>query len=158
MGGKIVSETRAVAVSNAARKRGQKVVTTNGCFDLMHVGHVRSLTAARRLGDLLIVGVNSDASVRRLKGKGRPLVPLAERMEMLAAFDAVDYVFAFNDKTPERWLGKIRPSIHAKGSDRTLAQIPERVVVEKYGGRVVLLPHTRRHSTTSLIRKAGAHG
>ncbi len=139
--------------TNNARRNGKTVVTTNGCFDILHIGHIRYLAHAKSLGDILIVGVNSDASVRALKGAGRPVVPARERAELVAALKMVDAVFMFNDATPVVWLRKLKPNIHVKGADRTLSQILERRVVEEGGGRIVMAPLTKDHSTTALIKK-----
>jgi len=138
------------------RRERRTVVWTNGCFDLLHAGHVRSLTAARALGDLLVVGLNSDASVRRLKGEGRPLVSALERAEVLAALSAVDHVVVFDDDTPEHALEKLQPDVHAKGSDYAPPNgkpLPERAVVEDYGGRIEFLPLIEGLSTTRLAEK-----
>lgn len=136
------------------RKTGKTVVWTNGCFDLLHVGHSRSLQAAKKLGDILIVGVNSDSSVRKLKGPTRPLVPEAQRAELLSALECVNYVVIFNDSTPERLLSSLKPDIHCKGADYAPPSgkpIPERALVEAYGGKVVFLPLTEGVSSTSLM-------
>ena len=143
----------AAKIAATARRTGKKVVTTNGCFDIIHVGHVRNLEAARKLGDILILGVNSDRSVKKNKGDLRPIVPAHERAEGLAALMCVDYVFIFRDKSPIPWLRKIRPSIHVKGkgSERSLAFAPEKQVVEEGGGRMHLAPQTKGRSTTNII-------
>jgi rfaE bifunctional protein nucleotidyltransferase chain/domain len=138
------------------RAEGRTVVWTNGCFDLLHVGHVRSLQEARTLGDILVVGLNSDDSVRRLKGSGRPLFPAAERAEMLAALSCVDYVVIFDEPTPEAALARLRPAVHCKGSDYAPGngrEVPEAVVIESYGGKVVYLPLVPGHSTTEIVRR-----
>lgn len=150
---KVVSIEDAVRIATRLKKKGLRIVTTNGAFDLLHAGHLKSLACAKELGDVLIVGVNSDASVRRSKGPSRPIVKARERARMIAALDAVDYVFTFSSDTPIPWIKKIRPHIHAKGSDRTIDQITEKEVVESHGGHVALLPHTGRHSTTMLIER-----
>jgi D-glycero-beta-D-manno-heptose 1-phosphate adenylyltransferase len=133
------------------RRAGLRVVCTNGCFDLLHVGHVRSLAAARALGDVLVVGVNSDASARAVKGPGRPLVSEAERAEVIAALAVVDYVVVFDERTPEALLEHLRPDVHAKGADYERKPMPERHVVEAFGGRVELLPVVPGVSTTRLV-------
>jgi D-beta-D-heptose 7-phosphate kinase/D-beta-D-heptose 1-phosphate adenosyltransferase len=138
------------------RKAGKTVVWTNGCFDLLHVGHVRSLQAAKRLGDVLIVGLNSDSSVRGLKGPGRPVVSEAERSELLSALECVDHVVIFDDFTPERLLGLLKPDIHCKGADYAPPSgklIPERALVEAYGGKVIFLPVIEGLSTTILLNR-----
>ena len=150
---KIVTIQRAAHIADAARRSGKKVVTTNGCFDIVHVGHVRNLQAARKLGDLLMIGINSDASVRQNKGDLRPIVPARERAEVLAALACVDYVFIFSGKSPVSWIRKVRPSIHVKGrgSERSPAFAGEKRVIEEGGGRVFLAPQTAGRSTTSII-------
>lgn len=150
---KIVSIDEAAKIAAKLRKAGKKIVTTNGVFDLLHVGHTRALAFARARGDALFVGINSDASVRRNKGKGRPIVPARERAEMLAALEAVDYVFIFSDKEPSAWIRKIRPHAHVKSSDYTIDKIIEKDAVEKGGGRVILFKHTGKHSSTKLVQK-----
>jgi D-beta-D-heptose 7-phosphate kinase/D-beta-D-heptose 1-phosphate adenosyltransferase len=132
------------------REQGLRVVWTNGAFDLLHAGHVRSLEAARALGDVLVVGVNSDESVRGLKGDGRPLVPAEQRAEILAALAVVDRVVVFDEPTPEVALGQLRPDVHTKGADYADRELPERAVVESYGGTVELLPFVPGISTTEL--------
>ena len=135
------------------KKRGKKIVTTNGCFDILHVGHIRSLTVAKELGDILVVGINSDASVRALKGNDRPIVPEEERAEVIAALEPVDAVFIFGEPDPRPWLAKLKPHVHAKGSDRSMNEIIEKNVVEAGGGKVVLLPLRKGRSTTDIIKK-----
>lgn len=138
------------------REAGARVVTTNGVFDLLHVGHVRYLQQARQLGDLLVVGVNSDACTRLLKGDSRPIVPEEERMEILAALACVDFVTLFHETTPIAWLEVIRPDVHAKGGDYDIEKMPETAVVRSHGGTVVTLPFVVDHSTTELIRRLEA--
>ncbi|MBI4637825.1 MAG: adenylyltransferase/cytidyltransferase family protein [Candidatus Rokubacteria bacterium] len=142
------------AVALAARLRAgrKRIVLANGCFDLLHVGHIRYLRAARQLGDVLFVGVNSDAAVARLKGPGRPLMPAAERAEILSALRDVDHVVVFDDDTADRLAASIRPDVHAKGTDYTAASVPERVIVEALGGEVVIAGDPKDHSTRDLIR------
>lgn len=138
----------------AQRKRqGCKIVFTNGCFDLLHVGHVRILQEARKLGDVLVVGLNSDFSVRALKGEGRPIVPENERAEILAAMECTDYVVIFHELTPEWLLARLKPDIHVKGGDYAGKLMPEREIVEGYGGKVVLVPLVAGHSTTGLLER-----
>jgi len=137
----------------AARARHQRIVLANGCFDLLHVGHVRYLQAARRLGDLLIVGVNSDAAVRALKGEGRPLIPAEERAEIVAAFACVDYVVIFDDVTAAVLIDALRPDVHAKGTDYTSETVPERELVARYGGQVAIVGDEKRHSSRDLIAR-----
>jgi phosphoheptose isomerase len=135
------------------RRAGLKVVWTNGCFDLLHVGHLRSLEAAKQLGDVLVVGVNGDASTKALKGEGRPLMPAEERAELVAALAPVDRVLVFEEETPEAALGRLQPDVHAKGEDYADGPMPERAVVESYGGVVELLPLVAGRSTTELVRR-----
>ena len=135
----------------SARSAGQIVVLTNGAFDLLHVGHIRYLTAAAALGDILVVAVNDDGSVRRLKGSGRPVYPLVERVEMLAALQAVDYVVSFAQNDVRAVLRSIRPDIQAKGTDYTAETVPERDEVLRYGGRVMICGDPKDHSTTSVL-------
>ena len=136
------------------RREGRRVVWTNGVFDLLHIGHLDSLTAARALGDVLIVGVNDDASVRRLKGPRRPLVPAAERAAMVAALRPADHAVIFGEDTPEAALARLRPDVHCKGADYAPPDgkpVPEREVVEAYGGTVAFLPLVAGRSSTRLI-------
>jgi rfaE bifunctional protein nucleotidyltransferase chain/domain len=151
--GKVKSVAGAGAFAAKEKRRGKKIVTTNGCFDVLHVGHLWSLEQAKRLGDVLIVGVNSDASVRRLKGPGRPIVPQRERAELIAGLWPVDVVFIFSDPTPNRWLTMIKPHIHVKGADRTLAEMPERETVERNGGKIVRAKLRKGKSTTNIIKR-----
>jgi D-beta-D-heptose 7-phosphate kinase/D-beta-D-heptose 1-phosphate adenosyltransferase len=150
---KRLSRARARTTVRAAQRRGEAVVFTNGCFDLLHVGHVRCLEAARRLGDRLVVGVNSDASVRRLKGPGRPVVPAARRAEVLAALACVDWVVIFGETTPLALIRALRPAVLAKGGDWTLDTIVGRLDVEGWGGRVVRLPELPGVRTTRLLTR-----
>jgi rfaE bifunctional protein nucleotidyltransferase chain/domain len=136
------------------RAAGEKVILTNGCFDLLHVGHVRYLRAAKSLGGKLVVAVNSDASARSLKGEGRPRVPEAERAEILAAFEDVDAVTVFDAPDVRDLIRLLRPDIHAKGTDYTAENVPERDVVIACGGRVEIVGDPKDHSTTELLRRA----
>ncbi|GGW41461.1 bifunctional protein HldE [Streptomyces lucensis JCM 4490] len=144
------------AVRTAARVRaaGGTVVAAGGCFDLLHAGHVALLQAARRAGDCLVVCVNSDDSVRRRKGDSRPLVPVADRVRVLRALECVDAVAVFDEDTPERVLGELRPHIWAKGGDYARTRLPEQPLVESWGGQVLLLPYLDGRSTTGLARRA----
>ena len=137
----------------AQEKNGEKtIVTTNGCFDLIHVGHLRYLKAAKNLGDLLVVGVNSDNSVRKLKGEKRPLIPENERAEMLAGLDCVDYVVIFPELDPINLLSEFKPDIHVKGGNYTVEQVIERQVVEENGGRLIVGLNIEGKSTTNIIQ------
>ena len=153
-------EWPALLEMRARWRADQKIVVwTNGCFDLLHVGHVRNLRAARAQGDVLVVGVNSDDSVRKLKGAGRPILPLAERMELLAALECVSCVVAFDETTPEAALARLQPDVHCKGADYAPPHgkpIPEARVVEAYGGRIAFLPLVPGISTTDIARRIRA--
>jgi rfaE bifunctional protein nucleotidyltransferase chain/domain len=151
MTGRVLDLEQARGVAEAARASGRRVVLANGCFDLLHVGHVRYLEDARALGDLLIVGVNSDAAVRRLKGPGRPLMPVGERAELLAALRAVDHVVVFDDDTADRLVALLHPAVHAKGTDYTPESVPERASVLAAGGRVAIAGDAKHHSTRDVI-------
>lgn len=135
------------------RREGKRIVFTNGCFDILHSGHVAFLQQARALGDVLIVGVNSDASVRRLKGETRPINNQADRVAVLAALEAVDHVVLFSENTPERLISQIQPDVHVKGSDYTIDRLPEARIVQSYGGQVVILPLVEGRSTSAIVRK-----
>lgn len=147
----ILERNRLIARVAIARRSGAQIVLANGCFDLLHVGHVRYLEAARALGNLLVVGINSDEQVRRLKGAGRPLVAARERAELIAALRAVDLVTIFDEPTVENLLLALRPDVHAKGTDYTEDTVPEREVVLAYGGRVCIVGDPKNHSTTEII-------
>lgn len=150
---KLVTRASLTRAVRAARRRGERIVFTNGCFDWLHTGHVRSLEAARRLGDRLIVAVNTDASVRRLKGPGRPIVPARQRAEILAALECVDWVVRFREATPLGLIRVLRPDVLAKGGDWPLDRIVGRKEVESWGGRVVRLREVPGLSTTCLLRR-----
>jgi D-glycero-beta-D-manno-heptose 1-phosphate adenylyltransferase len=134
-----------------SQKNGKCVVFANGCFDLIHVGHVRYLEDAKAQGNLLIVGINSDVSVGRLKGYGRPLQSEIERCEILGSFECVDYIVVFDDPTVDTILLSLKPDIHAKGTDYTRENVPERDTVASYGGRVAIVGDAKDHSTRDLI-------
>lgn len=151
MQNKIYTRTKLSLHLNNLRKEGSVVVTTNGCFDVLHLGHLRYLQAARKLGDLLVVAVNSDDSVRQLKGENRPLVPEDERAEMLAGLECVDYVVIFPELTPIELLSELKPNLHVKGGDYKLEQLVEREIVEENGGKVVVGINVPGKSTTNLI-------
>lgn len=150
---KILGQARARARVEAARRRGERVVFTNGCFDLLHVGHVRSLEQARRLGERLLVAVNGDASVRRLKGPGRPLVPARQRAELLAALACVDWVVVFLQDTPAALIRALRPDVLAKGADWPRDRIVGREDLESWGGRVVRLRQVPGVGTSRLVAR-----
>ena len=142
-----------VAWREAQRARKRTVVWTNGVFDVLHAGHLQSLKAARAFGDVLVVGVNGDASVRANKGPDRPIYPCAERVELLAALEVVDAILVFDDATPEQVLAAVKPDVHVKGADYANKPIPERAIVEAYGGRVELVDLVPDRSTTSTLAK-----
>ncbi len=161
--GRLISLTQAQGIRQRLRRQGKTVVFTNGVFDLLHVGHVRYLQAALKLGQALFIGLNSDQSARRLKGPGRPLIPQAERAEILCALAGVDYVVIFDEPTAEHIVEVLQPDVYVKGGDyaantagtgQTGKALPEAPTVESYGGRVVLLPYyTPGHSTTEIITR-----
>jgi len=150
---KIVPATRIQELSESLKAQGKKIVTTNGCFDILHLGHIQYLLQAREMGDVLIVGINSDRSVKLLKGPNRPINPESDRALQLAGLESVDYVTIFDESTPERLLKTIGPSIHVKGGDYTADKLPEKSVVEAGGGSVVCVSHLEGFSTTRLIEK-----
>ena len=132
---------------------GKKLVFTNGCFDILHVGHVRYLQAAKDFGDVLIVGLNTDASVKRLKGNDRPINNEADRAEVLLALKSVDYVVLFGEQTAEALIAEVKPDIYVKGGDYTLETLPEAKIVQSYGGHVEFIPMVAGRSTTNVINK-----
>ncbi|HKW56113.1 MAG TPA: D-glycero-beta-D-manno-heptose 1-phosphate adenylyltransferase [Candidatus Acidoferrum sp.] len=138
------------------KRNGRRVVFTNGCFDLLHPGHIRLLEQARQLGDALIVGINSDSSVRQIKGSGRPIVPELERAEILAALECVDASLIFDEPTPREVIAALLPDVLVKGGDWPCDQIVGRQEVEAVGGRVVLIPVVGGYSTTAILRKIRA--
>ena len=149
----ILERQALVARVDAEKKKGRSVVLANGCFDLLHAGHVRYLQGARSLGDLLVVGINSDDQVARLKGEGRPILPERDRAEIVASIEVVDLVTIFDEPTVTELLLAIRPNIHAKGTDYTEETVPERDVVRSFGGRVRIVGDPKDHSTSELIRR-----
>ena len=140
-------------VCDAARAKGAAVVFTNGCFDVLHAGHVRYLTKARAMGDFLVIGLNSDDSVRRLKGNGRPINTEDDRAEVLDALRAVDAVTIFDEPTAEALIAMVRPDVYVKGGDYTLETLPEAKIVQEYGGRVEFVPLVEGRSTTNVIER-----
>ena len=149
--GRRVSLEEAEDLALRLRSQGQRIVLANGCFDLLHVGHIRYLQSAKHLGDVLIVALNSDASVRRIKGRGRPLMRLDERAEIVAALGCVDYLVTFDDDTADELVRRLRPHVHAKGTDYTEASVPEREAVRAVGGQVAIVGDPKTHSTRDLI-------
>lgn len=164
----ILPRAALAALLDERRANGARIVCTNGVFDLMHIGHLRYLQAARAMGDLLVVGVNSDTSTRRLKGSSRPLVPETERAEMLAGLTCVDFVTIFPEDTAEELMRVLRPAVYVKGGDYSLDSaaagavsktLPEAAIVRAYDGHIALVPYVPGHSTTELITTiiAGSH-
>ena len=149
---KILSLEALQPLVKEVKQQGRKVVLANGCFDWLHVGHVRYLREARQLGDCLVVAVNADASVRALKGPPRPLMPEQERAEILAALACVDYVLVFEELNVERVLRSLQPHVHCKGTDYSEQTVPEREVVLSYGGRIAIAGDPKDHSTRSLLQ------
>ena len=135
------------------RRRGKKIVFTNGCFDIIHAGHVRYLTAAKSFGDVLIVGLNDDESVRRLKGANRPINSQADRAEVLLGLKAVDHVIFFGEQTAENLIAEVKPVVYVKGGDYTLETLPEAKIVQSYGGRVEFVNLVADRSTTNIVEK-----
>jgi rfaE bifunctional protein nucleotidyltransferase chain/domain len=152
---RILHQADLVTRVQAARKDGAKIVFANGCFDVLHVGHIRYLQGAKALGNLLVVGINSDKQVAVLKGLKRPIIAETERAEMVASIAAVDLVTVFDEPTVESLLLAIRPDIHAKGTDYTEDTVPERDVVRSYGGRVAIVGDPKNHSTSEILDRLG---
>lgn len=150
---KVVSRQGLRERVQAWRSAGERIVLANGCFDLLHVGHVRYLRAAKQLGGRLLVAVNDDAGARRLKGDGRPLYPAEERAELLAALTDVDAVVIFSEPDVRTLVREIRPDFHAKGTDYTEESVPERQTVEECGGRVVIVGDPKGHSSSDILRQ-----
>ena len=136
-----------------SKNKDIKIVATNGCFDILHIGHIRSLQKAKTLGDILVIGINSDSSVKKLKGKNRPINPENERAEILAALSCVDIVTIFNEDTGEKFLEQLKPDIYVKGSEYELDKLPEAYLVKKLGGKTIQIPMIPGASTTNIIEK-----
>jgi rfaE bifunctional protein nucleotidyltransferase chain/domain len=153
MSKKIVEQDHLASIADALREQGRKLVLTNGCFDLLHVGHVRYLQAARTLGDALVVAINGDHSVRMLKGEGRPLNSASDRAEIVAALECVDYAVIFQEVRATRLIEKVRPAIYVKGGDYTSSSLhpEERAALEQIGTKIRILPFESGHSTSGLI-------
>jgi D-glycero-beta-D-manno-heptose 1-phosphate adenylyltransferase len=151
--GKIVSQDELILLTGREKRNGRRVVFTNGCFDLLHPGHVRCLAEARALGDILVVAINSDQSVRANKGPERPLVPQQDRAEVLAALASVDYVAIFDEATPRDLISRVLPDVLVKGADWAPGEVAGREEVEAAGGRVISIPLAPGYSTTSLLQK-----
>lgn len=149
----ILDRNRLFARIAVERKKNKKIVLANGCFDLFHVGHIRYLTGAKELGDCLVVAINSDEQVRKLKGENRPFMPENERAEIVSAFRFVDFVTIFREPTVEELIRAIRPDFHAKGTDYTPENVPERTTVVECGGQVAIVGDPKNHSSTDLIEQ-----
>ena len=157
--GSVVSRAQLMEAAADARRRGRTVAFANGCFDLLHVGHIRYLESSAQEADLLVVAVNDDASVRLLKGEGRPILPAADRAELVAGLRCVDYVVVFPEPTVGPLLEALRPDVHCKGTDYTVDSVPEREIVKAYGGRTAIVGDPKDHSTRELLsRIAGTNG
>lgn len=150
---KIKNRQDLVNIRDEARRAGKKVVFTNGCFDILHIGHIRYIEEAALKGDFLIVGINSDLSVSRLKGEGRPVNKATERAELIASFYCVDYVTIFEEETPNELLSQLQPDVHVKGGDYRKEDLPEAAVVNRYGGEVVVVGFIPDRSTSSILNK-----
>lgn len=150
---KLLSREQLAELAPTWREAGLRIVLTNGCFDLLHVGHLRYLQQARRLGDILVVGVNSDESVRQLKGNARPIVPEAERAELIAGLECVDYVTIFSEPTATELVHMVQPTYYAKGGDYAERDLPESEAVIAHGGFVVILPFQPEQSTSAIIER-----
>ena len=153
---KIFDRDRLAQILDEQRQAGRTIAFANGIFDLLHVGHVRYLTAAAKEADRLVVGVNSDASTRALKGAGRPIIPSAERVEILAALECVDYVVVFDEPTCDALLGLLKPDVHCKGTDYTPLTVPEAATVRGYGGRIAIVGDPKEHASRDLIERIRA--
>jgi len=150
---RIVTRSELIAAVKEARSQMRKVVFANGCFDVLHVGHIRYLEAAKALGDILIVAINSDEQARQLKGKDRPILPQDQRAEIVSALEAVDLVTIFTEPTVTELLLALKPDIHAKGTDYTKETVPERDVVRSFGGQVAIVGDPKNHSSSDMIEK-----
>lgn len=151
--GAVLSEAQLAEAIATERSAGRTIAFANGCFDLLHVGHVRYLQASAGEADRLVVAINDDASVRALKGAGQPVLPAADRAELVAALRGVDYVVIFGDRTVERLLRTLKPDVHCKGTDYTVESVPERAVVQEYGGRTAIVGDPKHHNTRDLLAR-----
>ena len=150
---KIINKDRIKKVAEELKENGKTIVFTNGCFDILHAGHVRYLTAARELGDCLILGLNSDQSVRALKGPTRPINTQDDRAEVISALSAVDYVVIFAEATAEELVAEIKPTIYVKGGDYNIEDLPEAAIATQYGGKTILIPEVPGRSSSNIIKK-----
>lgn len=153
---RIINRDELVLRVDAERQKAQRIVLANGCFDVLHAGHVRYLEGAKALGDMLVVGINADEQVKRLKGEGRPILTADERAELVASLESVDLVTVFSEPTVTELLLALKPDIHAKGTDYTEETVPERDVVRSYGGSVRIVGDPKDHSTSEMLEKVSS--
>jgi len=150
---RILSRDAVISETRSARQVGKTIVFANGCFDVLHAGHIRYLQGARELGDVLVVAINADDQVNLLKGNGRPILAERERAELVASLEVVDFVTIFDEPTVEQLLRAIKPDIHAKGTDYTEETVPERDVVRSFGGRIAIVGDPKHHSTSEILKR-----
>ncbi len=150
---KVIEINELFKIVKESKKEGKQIVFTNGCFDILHVGHIRLLKKAKEVGDLLIIGLNSDSSVKSLKGAARPIIPERERAELLAAIKYIDYITIFTESTASRVLSILKPDIYVKGGNYSAANLPEWSVVKKFGGKINIIPLEGSRSTSAIINK-----
>jgi len=150
--GKVITQDEAIELSKKLKKENKTLVFTNGCFDILHLGHVRYLKQSKKFGDFILVALNSDASVKRLKGESRPVNNENDRAELLSELGFVDYVTIFSEDSPKKLLMKVKPDIYTKGADYTLETLPEKNVVQSYGGRIEFIELVQGKSTTNIIK------
>jgi D-glycero-beta-D-manno-heptose 1-phosphate adenylyltransferase len=150
---RVLDRDAVIAATRSAKQADQTIVLANGCFDVLHAGHIRYLQGAREVGDILVVAINADEQVKVLKGTGRPILAEHDRAELVASIDAVDFVTIFAEPTVEQLLLAIKPDVHAKGTDYTEETVPERDVVRSYGGRVAIVGDPKNHSTSEMLKR-----
>jgi rfaE bifunctional protein nucleotidyltransferase chain/domain len=150
---RILSRDAVISETRSARQAGKTIVLANGCFDVLHAGHIRYLQGARELGDVLVVAINADDQVKLLKGSGRPILAERERAELVASLEVVDFVTIFDEPTVEQLLLAIKPDVHAKGTDYTEETVPERDVVRSFGGRIAIVGDPKNHSTSEMLKR-----
>ena len=150
---RILSRDAVVSETSSARQAGKTIVFANGCFDVLHAGHIRYLQGARELGDVLVVAINADDQVKLLKGRGRPILAERERAELVASLEVVDFVTIFDEPTVEQLLLALKPDVHAKGTDYTEETVPERDVVRSFGGRIAIVGDPKNHSTSEMLKR-----
>jgi rfaE bifunctional protein nucleotidyltransferase chain/domain len=158
MNAPILTEPELLAALERERAEGKSIAFANGCFDVLHVGHIRYLQDSAKFADVLVVGVNGDESVRQLKGEGRPVMREAERAELISAINGVGYVTVFHEKSPGRLLQTLQPDFQCKGTDYTADSVPEGEIVRAYGGKVVIAGDPKDHSTTAILQKMKGQG